>query len=211
MLIKLHDLKNHFDLKILGVIHAGAHMAEESADYVSLGIDNVLWIEANPDLIQTVESIVPKSNIVICAAVSNVDDQEIDFNVCSNSECSSILELKQHSVVYPHITKTHTIKVKTKTIDSIIHQAKKKFPEKKFNFLNLDIQGAEYFAIRGAEKTLHDIDYIYTEVNFVEMYAGCINIFGFDYVLEKNGFVRAALVDSGNGWGDAFYIKEKLI
>ena len=46
MLIPIHKfLKN----KIKGIIHVGAHTAEELSYYVENGCNRVLWIEANPE------------------------------------------------------------------------------------------------------------------------------------------------------------------
>jgi hypothetical protein len=47
MLIDLKELVQKYDLKIKGIIHCGAHEAEESVLYKKIGIDDVIWIEAN--------------------------------------------------------------------------------------------------------------------------------------------------------------------
>lgn len=46
MLIPLADLPT---AKIRGIIHVGAHDAEELDVYKAYGITRVVWIEANPD------------------------------------------------------------------------------------------------------------------------------------------------------------------
>jgi hypothetical protein len=35
---------------INGIIHIGAHQAEELKTYLDCGIEDVLWVEANPNL-----------------------------------------------------------------------------------------------------------------------------------------------------------------
>lgn len=35
-------------LSIKGIIHLGAHEAEELSDYQEAGVGRVLWVEANP-------------------------------------------------------------------------------------------------------------------------------------------------------------------
>ena len=49
-----------------------------------------------------------------------------------------------------------------------------------YNFLNLDIQGAELLALRGIEDNLKFIDYIYTEVNTGEVYKNCAKVYEID-------------------------------
>jgi hypothetical protein len=64
----------------------------------------------------------------------------------------------------------------------------------KFNFINLDIQGAVINALRGMEEYLQNIDYIYAK--------DCALLNEIDDYLKNFGFVRKEL-------GDAFYVKEK--
>lgn len=45
MLISTHDLPT---ARIQGIIHVGAHEAEEMGAYEAYGITRVVWIEANP-------------------------------------------------------------------------------------------------------------------------------------------------------------------
>ena len=54
MLIELADLVRKHNMKITGVLHVGAHIAEEAEKYQALGVSNVWWVEANPDLIETI-------------------------------------------------------------------------------------------------------------------------------------------------------------
>ena len=78
-----------------------------------------------------------------------------------------------------------------------------------YNFLNLDIQGAELKALKGMEEYLDKVDYIYTEVNEDYVYKGCALVSELDEFLGKYGFTRVETSWAGNcKWGDAFYIKK---
>lgn len=77
----------------------------------------------------------------------------------------------------------------------------------KYNFLNLDIQGAELMALKGFGDLLHKIDYIYSEVNQEELYKDCALIQDLDNYLSKYRFKRVISTMTQFGWGDAFYIK----
>jgi hypothetical protein len=76
-----------------------------------------------------------------------------------------------------------------------------------YNFMNLDIQGAELLALRGAGDILKNFDYIYTEVNIEELYDGCCLMNEIDEYLKQFGFKRVITEMTQYGWGDAFYVK----
>ena len=46
----MERLTKIWNVRPTGVIHVGAHQAEESADYTRLEWGNVIWVEAQPDL-----------------------------------------------------------------------------------------------------------------------------------------------------------------
>ena len=69
MLIKVQELVGAWSIGPTGVIHVGAHAAEESSDYQRYGLSPVIWIEANPMLIDRLKETVPTEDTVICAAL----------------------------------------------------------------------------------------------------------------------------------------------
>ena len=75
--------------------------------------------------------------------------------------------------------------------------------------MNLDIQGAELLALKGAGEILKHIDYIYTEVNVNELYEGCALLPELESFLKKRGFKIFAIEMTQHGWGDAFFVKIK--
>jgi hypothetical protein len=72
----------------------------------------------------------------------------------------------------------------------------------------MDVQGYELNVLKGAVETLKDIDYIWTEVNYEELYNTCALMEDLDAFLEPLGFKRMFNSDYG-GWGDAYYKKIK--
>ena len=64
-----------------------------------------------------------------------------------------------------------------------------------YNFVNLDIQGYELQALRGMTSQLRYADYVYTEVNFRDVYAGCARMAEVDDFLAGYGLRRVAVVD----------------
>lgn len=44
MFIKIYDISNKFsEIPIKGIIHIGAHEAEELDDYNKIGVNNIIW------------------------------------------------------------------------------------------------------------------------------------------------------------------------
>ncbi|NES01908.1 MAG: FkbM family methyltransferase [Okeania sp. SIO2F4] len=193
-----------------GVIHVGAHEGQEFNYYQKMGVKNVLFIEANPvvcERLQTKVASYPNVKTVNCA-ISN-ENATVDLHVTSNEQSSSILPLKKHQEVYPHIKETHQVKVESKKLDTLLQELKLNPSE--YNILNIDIQGAELLALQGATNWLRYVDAINTEVNYEELYEGCVLIDELDEFLDQNGFQRVATKTPHPFWGDAFYIKKPLV
>lgn len=206
MLIPFQYIFNKYNLKIKGILHIGAHECEEYNDYSrnNISVENQLWIEAIPEKIDLCRRNIKDLNI-INAIVSDVDDENVKFNVTNNYQSSSILELKTHLVEHPHIYVIYKFEGKTKTMKTIYDENNISYD--KYNFVNLDIQGVELKALKGMGEILDNFDYIYTEVNEKELYENCALLTEIDTFLGGKGFIRVETKMTGNGWGDAFYMR----
>ena len=202
MLIPLNWLVQKYGVRFSGVLHVGAHECEEIADYDKyLGRDLVVWVEALPDKVEFCKTTYP--GILIEQAVVSDCVESVVFHRSNNGQSSSILDLGTHMIHHPHIHYVGDYEVKTQRLDSILN--KYTVP---FNFINLDIQGAELKALKGMESYLSSIQYIYTEVNSDYVYKGCCLVTELDEYLGQFGFKRVETSWYGQaGWGDAFYIK----
>jgi len=196
-----------------GVLHVGAHICQEAALYESLGMnprdpEKVLWIEANSDIAKFAAREGGFPNIV-CAAVSDADDAEVTFFITNaDGQSSSILPLAEHRREHPDIYEVAVRRVRTVTLDTLFDRCG--IPHDRYDVANLDIQGVELMALRGAEKILANLRAIYTEVNTKELYAGCALLPELDEFLEARGFVRVALNVLTHGWGDALYVRKEF-
>jgi len=194
MLLSLIKLIEKYNMDILGIIHVGAHTFEEKPIYDQLGV-KCYWIEANARLCTDFKE--TEMHKVFNFAAS--DHAGIaDFNITNNIASSSLLKLKEHLKYHPKVKHERTIEVYTNTIDSLSITGA--------NFINLDIQGAELLALKGATKTLKHIDYIYTEVNEIEIYENCCLISDLDRFLIKD-FKRVETYITQHKWGDALYLR----
>jgi len=206
MLIKFNDIVNKYG-KPRGIIHIGAHLMEERNDYISNGLLNTIWVEANPAVFSRIEFVNNDSysekafNFVI----SDTDNETVKFNVTNNGESSSILDLEKHKAHHPHIFVTDTLELKTKRMDSVIKE--NNIDISQYDFINLDIQGAELRALKGFGNLLSSIKYIYTEVNIGEVYKNCALLGEVDEYLSVYGFSRVETRLTEFEWGDSLYIK----
>jgi len=207
MLIDLRALCNKYKFIPKGVIHIGAHKAEEYEIYDSLGIENVIWIEGNPKTYEELKEVLKdkKNQKAYNYLISDIDDKEYDFKITNNGQSSSILELGKHKTFHPDVFVTEEIKCVSKRVDTIIDL--EKIDISNYNFLNLDIQGAELLALKGLSENLKYIDYIYTEINVSEVYKDCALVEQIDEFLSNFGFKRTDTQMTPFEWGDAFYKK----
>ncbi len=205
MLIPLHDLVNKYNITFKGILHVGAHECEELNDYEKyISRDKILWVEGLPDKIELCKNKYPGINIEN-AIVSDVVENVV-FKVSNNGQSSSILDFGLHSTYYPCVHYTSLFEGTTSLLKDIIPKY-----DIECNFLNFDIQGAELKALKGMEEYLHNVDYLYSEVNSDYVYKDCALVNELDEYLKQFDLIRIETVWTGNKWGDSFYIKKSLI
>ena len=209
MLIAVDELVRIFKVAPNGVLHVGAHLAEEAEMYENFnwqGESKIYWVESQSDLVARLAvDLDPSIHQVTCATVWNVSGEHLQFNHTNNSQSSSLLDLFKHSEKYPGITVDRSYEVVTSRIDEL-------FPSANFDFVALDIQGAELKALEGMGDLLNDIKWIYSEVNKIELYRGCALVEDLDLFLSKKGFTRAATRWAWrSGWGDALWVRNDLM
>jgi FkbM family methyltransferase len=194
-----------------GVLHVGAQLREEGGLYRSTGMDpddirSVLWIDANEDAVRR-QAEAGVTNIVH-AVVSGEDDAVVSFHVTNNAQSSSILPLHEHLVEHPDVRVVQVREVTTVTLDTLIVKRLGLCVDA-YDFVNLEIQGAELLALRGAAKLLVHVNAVYLKVNTKELYKGCAMLEEVEAFMVAAGFDRAALVLTTHGWGDALYVRRR--
>lgn len=209
MIIPMSRLVAEYGVKPTAILHVGAHLAEEAAAYAAAGVEWVLWVEANPELMGELEARLLNfpGQRALHAAVSDTDGGTATLHLCTFSMASSLLPPKDHLIVYPGMHYPRSVGVETVTIDTLL--AVNGYGFGGFDMLNIDIEGAELLAFKGAEKTLPFLKWIYLEVNTREMYEGCAMVDDVDTYLGERGFERVATADEGwdHGFKDALYAR----
>jgi FkbM family methyltransferase len=201
MLISLHELVHKYKVDFTGILHVGAHECEEIRDYEKyISRDKILWVEALPGKIELNKR--NFKNLLIEQAVVSDKTETIFFKVANNGQSSSILDFGLHSHYHPQVHYVEKFECQTQMLRDILPKH-----NINFNFLNLDIQGAELKALKGMEEYLPSVNYIYTEVNSDYVYKDCSLVTELDHYLNQFGLVRVETKWTDCKWGDAFYIR----
>jgi FkbM family methyltransferase len=208
MLIDFRQLFPRYNINPKGVLHVGANVGEEAPVYLELGIKKQIWIEANPlTFIKLKQNLLQNPDaLAFNECISDVDNKEVVFHISNNSsQSSSILELGTHLVAHPEVNYVDHLPMKAKRLATILRDIQ---GVSNYDFLNIDLQGAELLALRGLSIYLHQFKAVYLEVNKEELYKGCALVGEIDEYLSHYGFKRVETKWCGNtGWGDAIYIK----
>lgn len=194
--------------KFKGVLHVGAHLAEERNDYINANIKKRIWVEANPFLAETLLNRFQSSDddLVINAAISEFDNEDVKLNIANNGQSSSLLPLKLHSKIYKDIFYTKSYEMKSVSLNTLLNSISN---SEDFDIINLDIQGVELRALKGLGKRINQFKAIYAEVNTLELYENCDMMHDLDNFLESKNFKKVGFKMNGDhGWGDALYISE---
>lgn len=195
-----------------GVIHIGAHHGEEVEAYRQCGVQNVVWVEASrsfmADLYSHTQRFPGIKQYYLNECMSDVDGDVVNFNIANNGQSSSILELGTHANLYPHINYVKSVEMKTKTFENVLQQ-KKDLNIDDYDFINLDVQGAELKVLKGFGDLLHkpNIKAVYTEINFEHVYKDCCLAEELDAYLQQFSFKRIKTSAPERTWGDALYVK----
>jgi FkbM family methyltransferase len=230
MMLDFNQLLEKYDIKIKGILHVGAHEGGETLVYVKAGIKNVLLVEANPfrfsnlteslntgrycvwcsplkyEYFNESESQILKGYKAYNYAVSNRDEGTITFNLSNyDGGTDSIFKINEWGrdsswVPYEHIAE---IEVPTITLDKLVEN------KDTYNFLNMDVEGAELIVLSGATKVLKHLDCIMLETQDKIRFEGSCTREQLIEFLKPHGFELKEYHDTGKEWGDCLFLKNK--
>jgi FkbM family methyltransferase len=204
VLISINQLTKYWNIKPKNILHVGAHEAEEFEEYIGNGWGPVTWVEVQPEKVKFLrEKLKNTDHSVIQAAVWNESGVTQNLKIMSNSQSSSLLPLGTHQIRYPSIVIEKEFSVKTITLDELVKG-------QRFEYISLDIQGAELNALKGFSNGIKSVLWVYCEVNKEHLYEGCCLIQDIDEYLSKFNFKRVSTRWTENFWGDALYVSQKI-
>jgi FkbM family methyltransferase len=206
------------DVPRTGVIHAGAHTGEEVPAYFESGFQRILLIEANPECCLKLQQRFGEDcriQIFNCALSDRTGKitLHIHTSASGSTEPASVLPMKQFSRIVKTLSTPRSIEVEGCTLDDLL--AVNEIEPGEFSLLNLDIQGAELHALRGSTKTLMELRAVVSEVNLIEMYAGCALERDIAEFLEARAFVKDSSlyhslydeVSTFPAWGECLFLR----
>lgn len=202
MLLPLDELIQKYSLNIKGVIHIGAHKGQEVPEYIRLLISPIALVEPNPEVFAELQQYVGKAKLFNVALADFDGEREMFASKNNEGQSDSLLKPKIHLEQYPDIVFDYTRLTKVTQLDKL------SLNRSDYNMINMDVQGAELLVLKGGKDFLKTIDYIYTEVNFAEVYENCALIGDIDEFLSIYGFTRVETDSSAKTWGDALYVKK---
>lgn len=105
------------------IIHIGACLCEERDLYLRHGVSDadVVWIEANPDLVERAREMFPRATIRQ-GLISDRAGTQASFHITNNLQSSSMIELHEHFREHPRVVKTRTIILETTTVPALLKQ-----------------------------------------------------------------------------------------
>ncbi|WP_052331161.1 FkbM family methyltransferase [Planktothrix agardhii] len=210
MKLNFPDLCQHHNITPRGIILIGAY---DGKTLKRLNLPNtvkILVIDANQGAVERLqENFADSPNIqVVQAAIANHNDT-VTLHLTSLESSSSILPWKQYSEIYPNIKEIQQLTLSSHTLDTLLEELN--LSPSDFNILILDIQGAELLALEGATQLLNNLDAIYTNVHYQELFEGgalaeevnqFLTDYQFDIVAEETPYHPA--------WGEAFYVRQTV-
>jgi len=123
MLMNLDELAAKYGLvsKVIGILHGGAHLAEEAPDYARVfPAAPIWWIEANTAVTPQIIAVITKyeNQKLIEALLCDVDNEHRQFNITNyDGMSSSLLEFGTHPEFSPDTVFTHSVSLATRTLD----------------------------------------------------------------------------------------------
>lgn len=207
MLIDFRSLLPKYNITPNGIIHIGGNIAEEFPVYMEMGIIKQIWFEPNPKMYEQLVKNISSNNAATAYPYCLGDeDKEVILHESNNAgQSSSILELGTHKQTHPEVHYISDINVMMIRLDSLFTKEE----IKDFDFLNIDVQGAELKVLKGIGDLLHNFKAAYLEVNKESLYVDCALVEEIDSYMLQYRFERIDTFWCGNtGWGDALYIKK---
>lgn len=202
------------------VLHVGADRGLELPQYKSMGVEEIVWVEANPEvygeLLESLEimNIKEIKSQTFNQLITDNDDVETEFHLyyghdaghlVGNKGMSSVLKAKNSwwgSECY-----RGTIKLNSLTLDTFLERNNLGY---EFDLLSMDTQGAELLIAKGGHKLLNGVKYVYSEVTLYNPYYQGNPLFDeLSDFLGKYGFEHFVTeLSDDKCWGDSLFIKK---
>lgn len=130
----------------------GANIGEEAPTYNELGINKVIWIEANTDLFpKLMDNITKFPNPVAYNFAAGEENKKVTLHISNNAgQSSSVLELGTHKQAHPDVHYIDDKEVDMYRVDHALGNGELDGCD----FLNIDVQGFELKVLQGMGESI---------------------------------------------------------
>lgn len=184
-----------------GVIHVGLWDFLEYGCYLRLVGDNIIGVEANPHVYKSMSKPVCDKWGIKCYN---------EFLYREDNVVKNFYFAEYGSSFYPgppEWNKTQSIKVKTKTLTTLIQENGINMDQ--YDFLNIDVEGAELDVLIGFEKYLDYINVVDLETTLDDRHGSGVKHGDLVSWLDNRGFDLVEMSSSyeREGWGDSLFVR----
>ena len=168
------------------IYQIGAHKFQEHNMFIDMfpNLEKIYLFEPIPELYNHLITNFGNLDYISMYPYAITDfDGEAEFFITNNYESSSLLKLKKHKEVYPHIYESEKVTVLCRKLNTVIREKELDTPD----LLFIDVQGAEYKVISSLSTDILDsIKILYTEASMVEFYKDAKNLCDIQGYLKEN-------------------------
>lgn len=189
------------------ILEAGAHLGEDTINMKSIWPDATTHaFEPLPDSFKAMRKNLMHLKNTHCYPLALSDHNGIAqfyLNPGNSGACSINAPVNWNASEFEkHPTQIHCM-----TIDSWANL----YDVTSIDFMWLDMEGHELYALKHAKKILESVKAIYTEISFIPVRINSCNHNDLKTFLEEHGFTEVWRWEVGNGYGDALFIKKDLL
>lgn len=199
----LEKVLKKYSKNVYGIIQVGAHIGQQVEIFLKFKNINIYLFEPQKEPLKILKKYDSYPNIYIFNfGLGNKNSNEKLFiSNKKNGASSSVLKPKLHKKYFPEVQFSDYETIEIKKFSNLKNISA--------NFLMLDVQGYELEVLKGFDKRIEGIDFIYSEISIEEFYEGNTLISDLDNYLFSKGFIRKnTFLYSNIPMGDALYIRK---
>lgn len=229
-------LRKH-DIQPRGALYLGANVGQLLWVWLLLGYRKVLLVEPQPSALPRLEwftnvssnllfaydrfvGLEPPAEIQVVKCAAGAEDGETKLYVVSNSNLTSILkphepalreQARNAGVADPtKIGVVQEITVPMMKLDTLLDEPTTGLRAADYNFLYMNLQGAEYQALRGARRSLEHVELVYLENDLQGRYEHSATEDELDALLGECGFEAVwGQIHEATGVGFTAYVRKR--
>lgn len=192
------------------VLHVGANDGAEAPTYERCGVEQIVWVEALPDVAREARSKLREPrHRVLEGLLLDVGGERRTFYLANNRRMSSSVFASGPAMttLFPELQLRETVELVSVTGDELL--ARHGLAEVAWDLVVLDVQGAELLCVKGMAQTLARATAVLTEYSTEGVYEGGVQLGELTAQLMQRGFRREPM------WrrrphGDVLFLRRRI-